>query len=442
VRAPSRKILKLFRRKVALLLSALLMAAPIAPAQADEDSFTVMSRNIYLGADVGVALELIPNLPAAAQFMWEQVQQTNFAERKAILAKEIMDESPDVIGLQEATIWYCKAKPWSTKTEVYNFTTELLAALGGTYVIAEKDGEQAFNPGYSIGPIPFLTKVNDAKTFQPLFGQNSASCGFQIGDALLIKKELRQYVNQVGNSEYEAVYKVVPTIMEIYRGYTWADITMQGSNVRFVSTHLESLWDSNKVPKAADQARQLVSDLTNTKSPIVVIGDFNSDPRDPRAKGFANPGAQPEASDKCPTESPLCNAYKVMREANFTDAGPDASDPATFTWGMNALLTGADTARKVAAKEMGNQFGFTDRLDYIFVKNGIDVLTSKIIGQAPPYGSDHAGVVSQLRVTAEGSVVSDALDAHSPLPISFWEGVGLLLLALIIWRIVRRIRRR
>ncbi|MFY8255134.1 MAG: hypothetical protein ACOVLF_04265, partial [Candidatus Planktophila sp.] len=101
-----------------MLLSALLVATPITPAHADEDSFTVMSRNIYLGADVGVALELIPNLPAAAQFMWEQVQQTNFTERKAILAKEIMDESPDVIGLQEATIWYCKAKPWSSKTEV------------------------------------------------------------------------------------------------------------------------------------------------------------------------------------------------------------------------------------------------------------------------------------------------------------------------------------
>ena len=429
-------------KKVSLLLSAILLAAPLTPANADEESFTVMSRNIYLGADVGVALELIPNLPAAAQFMWEQVQETNFAERKAILAKEIIDESPDVIGLQEATIWYCKAKPWSAKTEVYNFTSELLAALGGTYVIAEKDGEQAFNPGYSIGPIPFLTKVTDAKTFQPLFGQDSAACGFQIGDALLIKKELKQYVNQVGNSEYDAVYKVVPTIMEIYRGYTWADITMQGSNVRFVSTHLESLWDGNKVPKAADQARQLVADLTKTKSPIVVIGDFNSDPRDPRAKGFANPGEQPEASEKCPTESSLCNAYKVMREANFTDAGPDASDPATFTWGMNALLTGADSARRAAAKEMGNDFGFTDRLDYIFVKNGIDVLTSKIIGQAPPYGSDHAGVVSQLRITAEGSVVSEALDAHSRLPISFWEGVGVLLLALIIWRIVRRIRRR
>ena len=36
---------------------------------------TVMSRNIYLGADVGVALDLIPNFPAAAQFMWDQMKQ-------------------------------------------------------------------------------------------------------------------------------------------------------------------------------------------------------------------------------------------------------------------------------------------------------------------------------------------------------------------------------
>ncbi len=405
-------------------------------------SFTVMSRNIYLGADVGVALELIPDLPAAAQFMWKQVQATDFSKRKLILAREIEDQAPDVIGLQEATIWYCQAKPWSSKTEVFNFTNELLAELGGRYVIAEKGGEKAFNPGYSIGPIPFLTKVSDPKTFQPLFGQNSASCGFQIGDALLIKKELAQYVNQVGNSEYEDVYKVVPTIMEIYRGYTWADITMQGSNVRFVSTHLESLWDANKVPKAADQARQLVADLANTKSPVVVIGDFNSDPRDPRPKGFPNPGEQPEASEKCPTESSLCSAYKIMREANYVDVGPDASEPATFTWGMSALLTGADPERKAAAAKMGNKLGYTDRLDYIFVKNGIKVLTSKVIGQTPPYGTDHAGVVAKLRVTAEGSVISEPLDSHSRFPISFWEGVGILFLALVIWRIVRRIRRR
>jgi hypothetical protein len=109
---------------------------------------------------------------------------------------------------------------------------------------------------------------------------------------------------------------------------------------------------------------------------------------------------------------------------------------------MNALLTGPDAERAQAAKKMGNNFGFTDRLDYIFVKNGIRVLTSKIIGQAAPYGTDHAGVVTELNITALGSVISDRLDSHNRFPISFWKGVGLLLLTLITWRIARRFRRR
>jgi endonuclease/exonuclease/phosphatase family metal-dependent hydrolase len=428
----------------ALLVSALslLLISPAVTAEAEQQPIKVMSRNLYLGADVGVALAKIPNMPAAAQFMWDQVQKTDFSQRKKILADQIRGESPDVIGIQEATIWYCKAHVWSGKTEVFNFTQALLAQLGGDYIIAEKDGTQANNPGYSIGPIPFLTKVHDPKTFQTLFGQNDADCGFQIGDALLIKKSLAQYVNQVGNSEYKAVYKVVPTLMEIYRGYSWADITVQGTNVRFVTTHLESLWDANKVPKAADQARQLVDDLKNTKSPIVVIGDFNSDPRDPRPLEAPNPGEQPTASEKCPAGATVCNAYKLMREAGFTDSGPDASDPSTYSWGMNALLTGPDSKRAQAALAMGNKLGFTDRLDYIFVKNGVNVLTSKMIGQTAPYGTDHAGVVTELNITALGSVVSAPLDAHNRFPISFWKGVGLLLLALFTWRIVRRFRHR
>lgn len=420
----------------------IVLVAPVTAANADVEPIKVMSRNLYLGADVGVALAKIPNMPAASQFMWEQVQQTDFSQRKMILADEIRSEAPDVIGIQEATIWYCKAHFWSSKTEVFNFTKELLNELDGGYIIAEKDGVEANNPGYSIGPIPFLTKVTDAKTFQPLFGQNTADCGFQIGDALLIKKSLKQYVIQVGNSEYEAVYKVVPTLMEIYRGYTWADITMQGANVRFVTTHLESLWDANKIPKAADQARQLVKDLSETKSPIVVIGDFNSDPRDPRPKNFPNPGEQPTASNKCPAGSTTCNAYKVMKKAGFIDSGPDASDPSTYSWGMNALLTGPDSKRLKAAQTMGNKNGFSDRLDYIFVKNGIKVLSSRMIGQTPPYGTDHAGVVTELNVTALGSIVSATLDAHDRFPISFWKGVGILLIALILWRIARRFRRR
>ena len=102
------------RRLIALLTA--LLVSPIstsllATAKSEEPyRITVMSRNLYLGADVGVALELIPNFPKAAQFMWDQVQKTDFSKRKKILADQIRAESPDVICIQEATIWYCKAK--------------------------------------------------------------------------------------------------------------------------------------------------------------------------------------------------------------------------------------------------------------------------------------------------------------------------------------------
>ena len=418
----------------------LALFTPIS-AQAAEPTFTVMSRNIYLGADVGVALELIPDMPAAAQFMWDQVNKNDFSKRSVALAAEIQSYKPDVIGLQEATIWYCKKNVWSKKVEVFNFTDQLLQALDGDYVLASKDGKTAFNPGYSINPIPFLTMVKDPERFQKVFGQDKAACGFQIGDALAIKKELAGQVVRVGNTEYEDSYSIVPTLMTIYRGYTWADINIANIPVRFITTHLESIWDENKVPNAAKQATQLIKDVKETNMPLVIIGDFNSDPRDPRPANAANPGLQPTASKECPAGSSKCNAYRLMKEAGFNDAGPDASDPTTYTWGMNALLTGPDPDRLKAAQAMGNEYGFTDRLDYIFTKNGVDVTTSQIIGYKAPYATDHAGIFAEFSILNTLSGQSAPLDSHKPFPISFWQWIGIALLALIIWRIVRRLTR-
>jgi endonuclease/exonuclease/phosphatase family metal-dependent hydrolase len=430
-------------KRLFVLIFVALLLVPTSSAQADKSQITVMTRNLYLGADVGVAMDLIPNLPAAAQFMWDQVKATDFNKRAPKLAAEVIAARPDVIGIQEATIWFCKKNLWSKRTEVFNFTEQFLQATkaqGQEYVLATKNGKTALNTGYSIGAVPFITMVNDPATFQPLFGQDKAACGFEIADALAIRAELADKVLAVGNSEYEATYTIVPTIMTVYRGYTWADIQIGNIPVRFLTTHLESLWDENKVPNSAKQAQQLIADLKDTKNAIVIMGDFNSDPRDPRIKDDPNAGGQPTASAACPGGTSVCNAYLLMLEAGFNDVGPNALDPINNTWGMNALLTGPDPERLKYSQQMGNFAGYSDRLDYIFVRNGARPIASQLIGALPPnnLNTDHAGVVSLIKIDSQITERSADLPEHAPSPMTFWRWVGIALVLLLIGIIFKK----
>ena len=446
------------RRLIALFTA--LLFIPVIPVHAEEPyRITVMSRNIYLGADVGVALELIPNFPKAAQFMWDQVKRTDFATRAPKLARESAQDRPEIIGVQEATIWYCKKDLFSDKVEVFNFLDQFIAATkasGVGYSLATANGVEAFNPGYSIAAIPYVTKVRDPEVFNPIFGQDTAACGFTIGDALLVRDDVKERVIQVGNTEYDATYSIVPTLMTIYRGYTWADFKVQDSVVRLITTHLESIWDENKVPNSALQAQQLVADLKDAKMPIVIMGDFNADYRDPRSQGEPNPGEQPVASETCPTPGGAkCNAYSTMIEAGFENASPDAKNPRYYTWGASALLNGPDKKRALDAKKFGNQYGFTDRLDYIFTKNVYATVSSKIIGNVWPDGSgvwdcgkdkcfpsDHAGVVATIELPRSAGAIDPDLPEHTRFPLGFWHYFAAALLLVISWRIARRFVRK
>ena len=369
------------------------------PAGASEpESVTVLSRNIYLGADVSVALELIPDLPAAAQFMWDQVAATDFNERAPILARELTTLKPDVVAIQEATQWVCRSSLFGQSTVVFDFTEQLLDQTrqqGVPYVIASHGGRLALNPGYSIPVIPRLTQVTDPDTFQPLFGSDTAACGFTIADALLVRADIADQVTQVGIHDYGAKYSVVPVVLEIARGFAWADIRFGETTARFITTHLESIWDPDTTPPGATQADELVSLTSAWQMPLVITGDFNMDPRDPRPLGAPNPGGQPDASTGCEPqpEGTLpqgaiadCNAYWKMLEAGFVDAGPDPLDPENATWGASALLAGPDIDRLQA--ETRDQYGYTDRLDYLFVRNGITVRDVQLVGESWPTG-DH-----------------------------------------------------
>ena len=175
----------------------------------ENSELTVMSRNLYLGSDVAVAMKLIPNMSKAAQFMWDQVRANDFSQRAPLLAQELITSGAQVIGIQEATTWRCRTGFFSKEVVVYDFLAELISALkakGGNYSIAAIGEKRALNPGFEISPIPHLTMVNDESTFMPIFGKSKAACGFTISDALLIRDDVKTL--DVGTSEYSATYSI------------------------------------------------------------------------------------------------------------------------------------------------------------------------------------------------------------------------------------------
>ena len=356
-----------------------------APAGETSGDITVMTRNLYLGADVAVALELLPDVPAAAQAMWSQVAATDFTARVDELARDVVTRKPMVLGLQEATVWDCLDSAGQPVT-VFDFTTQLLDELqrqGAPYVIAEHDGQEAFSPGYAIPPITGLTVVRDPATLQPIVGQDEAACGFRIADVLAVRSDVADEVTAVGTTTFDTT-TFVGGFLEVQRGYAWADVALPDGPVRFATTHLESVWSPDTEPASAGQARQLIAELSKVSTPVVAMGDFNIDPRDPRPPDAPNPAGQPEVSPTCPDRS--CSAYWLMVDAGFVDAGPDATDPQNWTWGSDGSLAGPSLGRLDDAVALGNPLGFTDRLDYVFVRGGLQVVSAEIVGREWPEG--------------------------------------------------------
>jgi len=438
----SRSVLFRFVLGVAVVFA--VVAAPVPPgagppgvvAAADESpaSFSVVTQNLYLGADIGMALDLVPDLPAAAQAMWTQVQATDFPARAPALADIVTEVNPVVVALQEVTRWVCTPDADTEPVAVVDFTGEYLAALGAagtSYEVASANGTAAVSPGFAIDPIIGATVVNDPGVFGPLFGVDEVSCGFEVEDVVLVRSDFADAVTATGFVTYDTSTSFIPGFIEVERGFAYADVTVGGVDVRFVSTHLESARPDGEDPPSALQARQLVDELAGVTTPVVVMGDFNAGP----ASDFT--GAT--------CEGRTCNSYLTMLDAGFIDAGPDATDPANNTFGAGDLLAGVPERRATVGLEVGNPVGFASRLDYVVVSGGVSVVDARVLGNdwpeglgvwscddpaqladneayaavlgvdAPPAGacfaSDHATVAAELTLAGGEGTAGGAVDA-------------------------------
>src|SRR3954454_17249604 len=99
----------------AVLAAAVLAAlsCPAAAQAAKAPSVTVMTRNLFLGADLAPAINA-PTIPEAidgAGTVWNELQATRFPERVVPLAREIKASHADLVGLQEVALWRKQPRP-------------------------------------------------------------------------------------------------------------------------------------------------------------------------------------------------------------------------------------------------------------------------------------------------------------------------------------------
>jgi len=82
-------------------------AADAKPKPAKPLPVEVMTRNLFLGADLGPAIAAADpaGLVAGSGAILREVTETDFERRAVALGREIRRQGPDFVGLQEVALW-------------------------------------------------------------------------------------------------------------------------------------------------------------------------------------------------------------------------------------------------------------------------------------------------------------------------------------------------
>lgn len=380
---------------LAAVVSIALLAAT-SPANAGAQAppgkpLTVMTRNLYLGADLNPPIRAALAQPAGsfAQLVAlangthaarSIVDQTNFPVRARLLAAEIVATRPDLVALQEVALWRHGpleldriAVPNAATVDI-DFLQILMAQLasqGASYTVVRVQQEADVEAPSFVGTNP-LTPSADAKDVR-----------LTMRDAVLMRVDPGLTVLDSGGANYATrfVVGIGAFSYTFLRGYAWADVRAGSKTVRFIDTHLESEFSIF----ALGQANELLAGPATTNRSVVIACDCNSDP-------LNNAGKPP--IDTTPHSAP----YNLIVGHGFVDGWLEFA-PAEQGWtsGLSQLVNDP-TAE-----------GFDHRIDMIFVRTiggavaGVDkgeVTGNEVVDRDPATGlwpSDHAGVVLRLR---------------------------------------------
>jgi hypothetical protein len=271
-----------------LVLAIVGLTLPATAAGADGPAgpkVTVMTRNIFLGADLGPALNAttLDGAVDGGGVIWNELLATNFPERALPLAREIKASGADLVGLQEVALWRQQipsdlgAPPTGVgqlATEVkYDFLailTQELDAIGANYEVVhvqqEFDAELPvdLDGSNTTGSPPFGAELDGRLTMR---------------DVILRRRDSKvQLTSQPTGANF--VTKFTPLIggaipLPVNRGWLSVDAEIAKREFRFVNTHLEA-FGADTIREA--QAKELFAPggPLDTQKQVVLVGDLNS----------------------------------------------------------------------------------------------------------------------------------------------------------------------
>jgi hypothetical protein len=342
----------------------------------------VMTRNLYLGADLAPAIGA-PSLEAfvaATGQILREVTANDFPTRAKGLAQEILKQKPDLVGLQEVALWrtgppdltpVITGEPTAT-TVRYDYLQLLLDQLNkgpDRYEVVvsqnefdlEAPGDENGIAGDGPNPAIANAEINGRLTMRDVILERRGA-GVDIANP------------QSGNFKTLLAVPILGKPLTIKRGWTATDARVRGSGwFRFVNTHLEAFDPAALVPSIRSlQASELVAPggPATGSLPVVLVGDLNSD------DDTVEPGDQ--------------QAYRALLEAGLVERS--TATPLGCCLRSSLLAEGAG----------GSVADFDHQVDHVMTNDpsGITLQSSTVTGLLPVNGfwdSDHAGLFSALR---------------------------------------------
>ena len=255
----------------------------------------VMTYNLYVGTDLFNILRAqnpYEYLQIVTQ-TFQEIKDSQFTLRAQAIADEIRQKNPDLIGLQEVSLFrtqtpgdFLDGNSQAASHVALDYLQILMNALqerGLQYEVVSANANTDIETPILAGGTPENPKLDDLR--------------FTNRDVILKKVgvETRDLHEAHFTNNLELSIQGFP--IRFTRGYTSVIATVRNHDYKFVTTHLET--NHNEPSKAIQslQVAELVETLKDETLPIVLVGDFNS-----------------------PPESEPSQPYNTLTTAGFVDA--------------------------------------------------------------------------------------------------------------------------